>query len=267
MKILTDTLWALDGHHHKFVDANRVDKIPDCFSYQEPFRALKSNGMTKKKPKPLNKDDLDIMSMNLLKLLETKEMKKSRFERLAWDIKKLSKSLIQYSDYLDNKNRSSNENHACSVPVATLRRGNDSSLKKIEKYTQKDTGDLRKKLEGKYKELADELSTKGYYEEIDVSDFAPDERKERWRYYKNIRVPFRTYYFEKIVGGSNNKIVYIWKIPDDEEDEISGKSYEICKKIESMVPTYHTRHMIKRATTNWKWLKDIKPNYITALYK
>ena len=98
LKTLTDSLWALDGHDHKFVDASNVDQIPDCFSYTDPFRKMEHNGLKKKKAQPLKRDDLDNIIMGISKLLETKESKKDRFEQVVLDINKLNKSLIQYVD-------------------------------------------------------------------------------------------------------------------------------------------------------------------------
>ena len=111
------------------------------------------------------------------------------------------------------------------------------------------------------------MSNVNVYEPVNLRVFAPNEKRARSRYYRNLRLPFPVEVFEKTYGNNQEKVVIGWRIPEVFENRCQTKSNLICNDLIKKLPEYQTRAIIKKAQYNVKWLKNMKRSHIVDLYR
>ena len=144
-------------------------------------------------------------------------MKNTRYSFLQQDIKNLAKSFIQYSHYLDNKNREIADNHRSLIPVRSMQTQKGITISVLEKnsaWNEKNNSMDDRLIRSKYQSVKNALSNVNIYEPIDLRAFAPDEKRARHKYYRNLRLPFAVEVFEKIHGNNQEKVMSGWRIPE-----------------------------------------------------
>lgn len=70
-----------------------------------------------------------------------------------------------------------------------------------------------------YLPLSDRLSSNGFYEEVSLDDFAPDDRYTRRHWMDKLSFPYRTMVYRCPYGNHLGVISFIWKVPDDSVDQ------------------------------------------------
>ena len=103
VKVLTDLLWHIDGHHATFSDQSCA--IPPVFAnfsgYSVPERSKHRN----RKMGNLSSDPLKALSHSLFSILQGNYWKRPPWKEFCREIETLAGSISQYVDYLDRQNK------------------------------------------------------------------------------------------------------------------------------------------------------------------
>ena len=108
-------------------------------------------------------------------------MRESRFEDIMFDLRQLSKCVLKYCDYLENKNREISENHKSTVPIRTLQSKAGFQLKRLKKYNKRiedGQNNTQHPWSNMYSKLEEMMDKKKLYEPINLREFSPEEKKQ-----------------------------------------------------------------------------------------
>ena len=121
------------------------------------------------------------------RLLRKKWKKYARFDTITSDTMRLKNVMIKYSGYLQNKAREVGENHTSLFPIRTLEATQNFHLKRLNKFTTKLSGATNAGqsncLIEKYNTVRDVLKNKPFYKQINLREYAPEDKHARHRYY------------------------------------------------------------------------------------
>lgn len=115
---LTDTLWAVDGHHHAFVGQRH--KIPSTFSKFEGYNRPQVSKHRKRDISNMSGDTLRSMSSHLFHCLQGLYWQRRNWVELRNEVEQLANAVAKYADYLESSRKKSKLNHMVTSPVREL---------------------------------------------------------------------------------------------------------------------------------------------------
>lgn len=70
------------------------------------------------------------------------------------------------------------------------------------------------------------------------------------------------------MGNNFGNLYFLWRVPEDEsESELLSRSQVVVRKVETTIPTYHTRAMRKQFTHDFQLLVRIEPKVMREMYR
>lgn len=108
-KNLSQAIWTLDCHLHKFDEINGAVHPPAVF-FPKQFRKLDNKGANKRKPPKLTCSNLKTCAESLEVVLNQKTLQLTEWSKVRADIENLKASLDCYCDYLEQNSTTVTEN-------------------------------------------------------------------------------------------------------------------------------------------------------------
>ena len=167
---LSNALWYIDGHHSTI--GEKAPKVPEIFSRFTGYNCPEKHKHRKRTMDNLSRSEILAHSLALQDSLQSSWFKKEAYKELKKVTTELMSSLNLYAAYLQEKNKVQKIHHAMNCPTATP---NESSHTE---YIPKITVAIPSAL----KPIDEVLQNKESYEPIAVMDYAPGNRKQRYRY-------------------------------------------------------------------------------------
>lgn len=220
------------------------------FYSEEACRKLldKQGHANKQLPKLCGKR-LASIHIELSRLVSGKMLNDSRFNNILPVIDSLKNTFGAYSTFLLQKNIANKENHRRTHQLDLNR-----ELETIPGCVH--SGKVRTCA---YRDLVKKLCDLQDYEPLNLYTVAPIEPMNRYRWILGIGLPFPV----QIYKIKSKQVAFVWKIGEtDDEKTIQNKNINIIQDIDKKLHIYHTRAMIKRASTHFKGIKTwTKDNY------
>ena len=115
MKVLTDLLWHIDGHHVTFSDQSCA--IPLVFANFSGYNVPERSKHRKRK---MSFNPLKALSHSLFLVLQENYWKWDPQQEFCKEVESLAGSIAQYVDYLDMRNKKMTLKHMSEVPVRSI---------------------------------------------------------------------------------------------------------------------------------------------------
>ena len=169
MKKLRDCLWYVDGHHDTI--SEKAPKLPQLFARFMGYNCPEAHKHRKRARGNLSMAQLRTHSLLLQDCLQSSWFKKEQFKALKEATEGVVATLSAYSAYLHEKNKSQKLHHALSSPGASP--CDSSHLQHLPRLPS-----VPSNLQPVDKVLKSQVP----YEPITVADFAPLDRRQRYKY-------------------------------------------------------------------------------------
>lgn len=239
---LASALWYVDGCSVKTLD--QKFKIPEIFS--EFFGRSLPENYKSSRPK-FSSDELIQQSQKILNYVELSWMLQSRFNWLKEPLIKFGEILAKYAEYLEHQQIRSKEIKNSLSPII-----NEMEAGSIEIFS----ANVWRNPENinKYFLLTNELIKAEFWEPVNIYEFCPQKRVQRFRFIEGLNLAFLFKVgIYKYHHGTAQNIIYIWRInPEASETEIVNKNYEIRTKLKGQLQIFHTRAMKKELMENFE---------------
>ena len=169
LRALRDALWYVDGHHDTI--AEKAPKIPEVFAKKfVGYNCPESHKHRKRVKGNLCRSELGRHTLVLQDKLQASWFKKPAFKELATAVEGLVGSLNAYSAYLHEKTKYQKMHHELNSPSATP--SDPSHLEYLPEIAT---------ISSLLQPIDEMLKKKEPYVPIAVSNFAPDDRRQRYR--------------------------------------------------------------------------------------
>ncbi|KAK6168032.1 hypothetical protein SNE40_021938 [Patella caerulea] len=236
VRTLSKIIFQLLPHFGKF--AHERISLPDLFikAFLPDPNDLESQrynrpNLHRHSLQQLDRDDLISMKSKLYDCLSYGFLELERFSKIKLAVKSLAEAVSKYLIYLEKCNQRMKEAHAWESP---------SGKSQVKAYSACFVRPLA--TTAKYSELEDALKQKDYYEYVCVNSFALSNKVDRYQFMHGISLPF-PYEFMWCTYGQE-KLWFIWKIPQDSKKYDPQKSKDTANEIENTHMTqYHSRFM------------------------
>ncbi|KAK6186795.1 hypothetical protein SNE40_006067 [Patella caerulea] len=240
VNVLTTVLYYILPHLHKFsqipeyfVD-NFVTDPRNLFSqtYNQPQQS-------KHAAKQLTQSSINEYSNRLFEISLMPVFQLERFFNFRQSISDLARSLDNYSVFLNTKTTTTQQQHSRETVSgkSTLICGKVNFLRPHS-------------LIQRYRELENTLLVKPDYEPVCIDEFAPYDIKLKSKYISDLSLPI-TFEILSCTQG-NQKIWFIWKVPNTAANRDTSRSVALCKTIEEKhLKMYHSRAMKRKFTNHY----------------
>jgi len=169
LEVICDALWYIDGHQDTISD--RAPRIPEIFSRFVGYNCPEKSKHRKRTKDNLSCSEISAHSLALQDCLQASWFKKESYRDLKTATTELLSSLSVYATYLQEKNKAQKLHHAMNCPSATP--SESSHTEYIPKTSTQ--------LPGSMIAIDRALQIREPYQPIAVMDFAPVNRKQRYR--------------------------------------------------------------------------------------
>ncbi|PKC16320.1 hypothetical protein RhiirA5_407138, partial [Rhizophagus irregularis] len=181
-------------------------------------------------------------------------------------IERFSKCLNEYSTYLKEQDIKMSENHNLSIPVRSI---DDLISVKVYDRIQFNSNSYNRQ---KYASLNNKLSTIPCWEVMDVEPFVPSEPSKKYTFIHNLPENMCQKFgiFRYSSGNNAFNACFLWRVDESlNNEEIMNKSYTICNRLKSEMPTYHIQFMRKQFQHKADLILDMPTKYhqARALYQ
>jgi len=172
---ITSALWYLDAHHDTLRE--RSLHLPTEFV---PLCGFNDWQKKKVKKPQLSAQGLDGHVQSLSRMLSLPWLGRAEYRKLRSLVESLNEVMHRYKEYLVLQNQKQKESSKQLEPVRSI---GDS----LEVRTLPASDAPVKQC---YLPLSDRLSSKGFYEEVSLDDFAPDDRYTRRHWMDKLSFPY-----------------------------------------------------------------------------
>lgn len=217
LSFITSLFRYIDGHHDKINIAVPSVKIPNVFYYSAPFKCLlDKSGHIQRKLHHLEKEKLAEHAEKLEKLAVKKYASRSIWKEFMTNVGSLRESFTAYSNYLWQKNieiderRISGPSRNETLQLTTVKPAEMGIFKVF------------------YEALDRVLINSDFYEPVDLSCFAPFERRKKFRWISNIRISVRIQVYKLKRG----QAAFAWRIP---ESVSNVQNLNVVKQVDEIV--------------------------------
>ena len=259
VKVLTDLLWHIDGHHATFSDQSCV--IPSIFANFSGYNVPERSKHRKRKMGNLSSDPLKALSHSLFSILQGNYWKRPPWQEFCREIEALAGSISQYVDYLDRQNKEMTLKHMSEVPVRSI---TDSITVPYVKATTSTTFPL-------FREVDATLAGMQEYEYAFLNDLLPDEPRKRYNFLQSL---LRTGIQSPIVvcthspGNNAGNLHFVWRVPkEDHIEKIFSQSQHVIETVRLQFPVFHIRAMRKTMFSKFgRIAPSVKPSVLRYFY-
>ena len=174
-------------------------------------------------------------------------MQLEQWQPLKEAVTVLLEAFTNYATYLKMKTKQMKEHHA-----KTILSDDQYTVKLLPVHALPNR---------RYHDLTNELQKNDSY--IDVSNFAPDDRKARYRYLSELEMglPLKAVLLTYSIGGNIPDYHFLWQANSSEEENLS-RSNRFLQEIKDRMPTYHTRALKNHFIRRYGVFTNTTPNYI-----
>ncbi|WAR05775.1 hypothetical protein MAR_021144, partial [Mya arenaria] len=229
MKSLSNSLWYINDSHAKFKDAGcPIPKDLDDFQHYNNYKALRH------RPPIVRAERLQELVEDLASALCLPSMSEKRNKTLALVIEELSKSMNKYRERL----QSDNEKHKNTYQSRDKANSGDSSSSVIEPVEESNVKE-------EYKMLNETMKGTPDYTFIQLDNFCPDNRIERRKYLKNLRLSKHITLYRVAYGGSIGTLSFIWSVPPGNTSDRMNQCMRVISEISDSLPKFSCRALRK----------------------
>ena len=118
VKVFTDLLWHIDGHHTTLRDQSCA--IPLVFANFSGYNLPEHSKYGKRKMANLSSDSLKALSHSLFSVLQGNNWKWDPWQEFCKEVESLTGSIAQYVDYLDRQNKKMTLKHITDTITDTI---------------------------------------------------------------------------------------------------------------------------------------------------
>ena len=219
------------------------------FKYPELFNCLLkdvetkeqtyNNQETHKNKARLSSDVLNVKLQGLydIKINFSVTLSNPRYKKLNDVLDSLLKGVQGYLDNLKPSNERQKKIHQSLQPARSIDDGGSSQVRQIKASVR-----VEKEIE-KYKELEEITKTVEPYHPVFINDVLPVNRKNRFDYITDIKLPYSVELYSYHPGARSLSLWFCWKSDGVDPCKINA----VVHKIESSgtIPSFHTRAMRK----------------------
>ena len=118
VKVLTELLWLIDGHHGSLKDQSCP--VPVVFSSYTGYNVPEYSKHRKRSIGNLSAESLNALNRSLFSTLHANFWKRKYWQLFHLDVQSLAGSIAQYSDYLNMQNKIMLVRHKSMMPIRSL---------------------------------------------------------------------------------------------------------------------------------------------------
>lgn len=256
VKALCNVLWYIDGQHETL--SARSCHIPEVFSPFQNYNKPELSKHRKRERVNLSEVELRGLSSDLFVLLLNSYWKRNEWSSFKEHVEALARSLVDYADYLSDKNKKMKNHHSQSLPTRQI--SENLSISFISASVN---------VPPLLSELNSALKNSQPFSIIEVSDFCPEGPREKYKYIQKVHeslcVPAALLTYSG--GGNVGNISVIWKMPDVSDNQISA-CLPLIENFKQKIQIYHTRSMRKALFTKFgRIAPSIKPSVLRYFYR
>ena len=228
---VTAALWYID--HHQSTLTDRGCEIPELF---KPFEGYNTPSLSKRKHISLSTDKLATHVASLYDALLLAWLNTQEWHTFREATEKLARALDSYLSYLRSQNKKMQIHHASpGISVA------DKTSVQLLKTNNTPSGLLDK--------LNDAISHKAPYHFLFIADYAPSDRREKYRYVQELQKALcrPCVLCTCSIGGPVGNYLFVWPLPEHVTLEASlCENQKLISQIQADVPQYHHRALKKK---------------------
>ena len=236
---LTDTFWAIDGHHHVF--ASQGYQIPAIFCKFVGYNRPELSKHRKREFSNLSGSMLQSLSLHLFHCLQGSYWHRGAWVSMQGDIEQLAQSLAKYTDYLQASRKKTKLQHSLTSPVHELSTNLRFEFLPIRSLsTAVGTSSQFESLDARLAEMPD-------YQYVLVEDTCPTDSRAKYNFLQTMKtVGFR---FPKALmsyahGNNVGNVHFVWRVSGPNESSFID-SQRVIERAKESIPVYHTRAMRK----------------------
>ena len=163
------------------------------------------------------------------------------WEREGWcqlkpNIASLAQVLVQYIEYLSQKNEKAKRYHASPTPAREL--SENLRLKVVSKAAKPHLS---------LTSIEEALANKSNYEYVHITDILPSDPNKRYRLLETLTNHGLTISCILLVyapGSNIGNLHFLWKVPDNiDSTQCFEQSFPVVEAVKQVLPHYHTRAM------------------------
>ena len=227
---LCNILWFMDCYHDVF--CSRSCAIHTYFS---KFVGLNRPELSKHRKRSISNMSRKKLIEHATALQEYSWMQQPDCIEFYNSIMSLIESLSSYASYLSICNKAMKRHHSSPEPAVAF--SDAASIRYLPKVNS---------VSPLLTSLNSALSNVSMYEKIFINDLAPNERRQRYLYIRELEkgLSCPVFFFTYTYGSNVGNFYFIWKAPEYVcMEACSSENVHIIEEIKSQIPMYHTRTM------------------------
>ena len=227
LKSLSNALWYVDHCHARLKDASC--HVPTELNKFQNYNSYK---LLRHRPPIVKAARLGELVGDLYSALSLPSLSDKRNTVLAKIMGELAESLKQYKDRLENDNQ---KHQNISHKRETANCGDSNSVC-IDPVTPSNVKE-------EYSHLNQTVVKTSDYTYVHLDKFCPDNRIERRKFIKNLRLSKPIMLYRVAYGGSIGTLNFIWSVPVGQTEDKTSRNMKVISQISEDLPTFSSRAM------------------------
>ena len=249
---VSSALWYVDGHHSTL--SSRGCDIPELFKPFKGYNTPELSKHRKRKHNNLNADKLAAHVASLFDALLLAWLNVPEWLSFKEATEKLARALDGYLTYLNRQNKKMKVQHDSATMLVA-----DKTSVQLLKRNHTPSHCLSK--------LNDIISHNAPYEHVFVADYAPSDRREKYRYIQELQKGLcrPCVLCTCSIGGPVGNYLFVWPLPEHVTLEGAlNENQRIISQIQENVPQYHHRALRKKLISKFR---RITPKASVAIFR
>ena len=259
VQALTNALWYVDGQHDVF--GKQGYSIPSTFSSFMGYNCPELSKHRKRERGNMSAQILKSLSSHLFMCLQGAYWSRDYWSGIKVDIEQLTKSIDDYSSYLQRSCKKVIFNQSLSFPVREI------SEHLLFQFLPVIHCEL---VSETLKKLHNHLKSQPELVPVSVEEYSPSDPKEKYTYFKTLKssgLQFPTALLTYTHGNNVGNLNFVWKV-----QSISDLSFSQCQpvieNIKKDIPKFHTRAMRREVFSLFGRLtSSVKPAIMRHIYR
>jgi hypothetical protein len=223
IRCLRNCLWYVESGHDRFTAQGCP--IPSCF---EKFKNYRDWKLMKKKQPKMESVRLNELINELATALNMPSCNTKSVANIVGPIENLLHAMAKYRNHLNMDSVKHAEQRVANAAIEDPST-NDASYTEIHPTSHVET---------KYLVLDEAVKVKGLYKYIDLEEFCQEDRIERRKFLKDIKLSVPIFMYRVAYGGAIGTHSFIWGVPEQIDFE---KNMQVISRITSKLPKYSKR--------------------------
>ena len=259
VQALTDALWLINGQHNVLM--RQGYSIPVTFKDFVNYNCPELHKHRKRERGNMSISVLKSVSSHLFTCLQGMYWSRDCWVSLKPDIEQLTRSLDNYSNYLQRSCKRVKFNQSSPSPVREI-----SDHLSFQFLQTNNLSPVPTRLE----ELHHKLQHIPNLEPVLIEKFSPSNAKEKYQYLQSLKsdcLPYPTALLTYAHGNNIGNLNFIWKVASITESSFSD-CQPVIESVKKDIPIYHTRAMRKEVFSLFGRLtSSVKPAVLRHIYR